>query len=116
MNQNNITVQVHYNGSIFPNVNVGVIFQNTNIQQLKIHPRSNYKRLKERLENKLQQQISDIYYRYPCFNNGDNSVTYTTIKIEDGNDVRLMLQCHSTYNLSSVIELYMCLVYHNEGP
>lgn len=91
MAQNNITVQVHYNGSIFPDVNVGVIFQNTNIHQLKIHPRSNYTRLKERLENKLQQQISDIYYRYPCFNDSDNSVTYTTTKIEDDNDVRLML-------------------------
>lgn len=55
MAQNNITVQVHYNGSIFPDVNVGVILQNTNIQQLKIHPRSNYTHLKERLENKIQQ-------------------------------------------------------------
>lgn len=91
MAQNNITVQVHYNGSIFPDVNVGVIFQNTNVQQLKIHPRSNYTRLKERLKNKLQQQISDIYYRYPCFNDGDNSMTYTTTKIEDDKDVGLML-------------------------
>lgn len=102
MDQNNITSQVHYNGSIYPDINVGVIFQNTNVQQLKIHPRSNYTRLKERLENKLQQQIYDIYYPYPCFNDDDNSVTYTTTKIEDNNDVELMLQCHSTYNLSSV--------------
>lgn len=116
MAQNNIIVQVHYNGSIFPNVNVEVIFQNTNVQQLKIHPISNYTRLKERLENKLQQQIYDVYDRYPCFNDGDNSVTYTTTKIEDDNDVKLMLQYHSTYNLSSVIELYVCLVDHNEGP
>lgn len=27
-----------------------------------------------------------------------------------------MLQCHTTYNLSSVIELYVCLLDHNEGP
>lgn len=115
MAQNNITVQIHYNGSIFPDVNVGVIFQNKNVQQLKIHPRSNYTHLKERLENKLQQQISDIYYRYPCFNDDFNSVTYTTTKIEDDNNVGLMFQCHSTYNLSGVIELYVCLVDHNEG-
>ncbi|XP_050918710.1 uncharacterized protein LOC127136159 [Lathyrus oleraceus] len=115
MAQNNITVQIHYNGSIFPDVNVGVIFQNTNVQQLKIHPRSNYTHLKERLENKLRQQITDIYYRYPCFNDGVNNVTYTKTKIEDDNDVGLMFQCHSTYNLSNVIELYVCLVDHNEG-
>ncbi|KAI5404261.1 hypothetical protein KIW84_051420 [Lathyrus oleraceus] len=92
-----------------------VIFQNTNVQQLKIHPRSNYMRLKERLENKLQQQITDIYYRYPCFNDGVNNVTYTTTKIEDDNDVGLMFQCHSTYNLSDVIKLYVCLVDSDEG-
>ncbi|KAI5392711.1 hypothetical protein KIW84_060035 [Lathyrus oleraceus] len=99
---------------LFRDVNVGVIFQNTNVQQLKIHPRSNYTRLKERLENKLQQQINDIYYRYPVFNDGVN-VTYTTTKIEDDNDVGLMFQCHSTYNLSDVIELYVCLVDNDEG-
>ena len=115
MAQNNITVQIHYNGSIFPDVNVRVIFQNTNVQQLKIHPRSNYTRLKERLENKLQQQITDIYYRYPCFNDGVSIVTYTTTKIEDDNDIGLMFQCHSTYNLSNVIELYVCLVDNDEG-
>lgn len=115
MAQNNIIVQIHYNGSIFPDVNVGVIFQNTNVQQINIHPRSNYMRLKERLENKLQQQITDIYYRYPCFNDGVSIVTYTTTKIEDDNDVGLMFQCHSTYNLSNVIELYVCLVDNDEG-
>lgn len=115
MAQNNITVQIHYNGSIFPDVNVGVIFQNTNVQQINIHPGSNYMRLKERLENKLQQQITDIYYRYPCFNDGVSSVTYTTTKIEDDNDLGLMFQCHSMYNLSNVIELYVCLVDNDEG-
>ncbi|KAI5408799.1 hypothetical protein KIW84_054585 [Lathyrus oleraceus] len=96
-------------------VSVGVISQNANVQQLKIHLRSNYMRLKERLENKFQQQITDIYCRYPCLNDGVNSVTYTTTEIEDDNDVGLMFQCHSTYNLSNVIELYICLVDHNEG-
>lgn len=61
------------------------------MQQLKIHPRSNYTHLKERIKIKIQQQISDIFYRYSCFNDVDNSVMYTTAKIEDDNDVGLML-------------------------
>lgn len=54
-----------------------------------------------------QLRISDIFYLYPFVNVDDSQVTYIITKIEDD---KLMFQCHTTYNFSTVIELYVCLL------
>ncbi|CAI8583448.1 unnamed protein product [Vicia faba] len=108
MPQNHISCLLHFNGNIFTDDNIGVVFQNTDTHILNIHRKSDLAHLTKKIEETLQQHVTSIFYRFPIVNPVDHNVTYNTTKIEDDEDVRSMLQCHSRFCSQQTMELYIC--------
>ncbi|CAI8586244.1 unnamed protein product [Vicia faba] len=108
MPQNHISCLLHFNGNIFTDEIIGVVFQNTDTNILKIHRNSDLAQLREKIEETLRQQVTSIFYRFPIVNPVDHNVTYNTAKIKDDEDVRSMLQCHSRFCNQQEMELYIC--------
>lgn len=100
MAQKNLVVSIHYNGSIFTDVNEGFLFNNTNVHLFKIHINFDFHHLKDRTEKKLQSCVEDIIYRHALNNGDDDTVFYVMTPIENDKDVKSNVSM--SYNIFSI--------------
>ncbi|KAI5409504.1 hypothetical protein KIW84_055074 [Lathyrus oleraceus] len=114
MDERNLAVSIHYNGTIFTDINEGFSFSDTSIHLFKIHINSDFHHLKDRIEKKLQSRVEEIIYRHPLINGEDDSVFYVMTPIENDEQVKSMFQCHITFSQLSTIEIYVRLFEHLE--
>ena len=114
MAQRNLVVFIHYNETIFTDINEGFSFSNTNIHLFKIHINSDFHRLKDRIEKKLRSRVEEIIYHHPLINGDDDNVFYVMTPIENDEQVKSMFQCHIIFSQLSTIEIYVRLLEHLE--